>query len=114
MSEILISARFDVHAGKQDEFEALIPALVRKVRENEPEAKQYNWYHSDDHSKYVVLERYSDSDAVLVHLGNVGDLLGALLEVSELKVDLFGTPTAELSEAVAGIPTRVYTFERGL
>jgi len=113
MSELVISARFDVHAGKLDEFQSIIAAAIQKVRANEPRTLQYNWYHSDDHSRYIVLERYQDSDALLEHLADVGEELGAFLEVSDLAVDVFGTPSAELVEATAAIPVRVYTFHQG-
>ena len=114
MRELLISARFEVHAGKLDEFQSIVGAAVLKVRDNEPRTLQYNWYHSEDHSRYIVLERYEDSDALLEHLADVGEELGAFLEVSDLKVDVFGTPSAELVAATAAIPTRVYTFHQGL
>lgn len=114
MSELVISARFDVHAGKLEEFQSIIATAIQKVRANEPRTLQYNWYHSDDHSRYIVLERYQDSDALLEHLADVGEELGAFLEVSDLKVDVFGTPSAELVEATAAIPIRVYTFHHGL
>jgi quinol monooxygenase YgiN len=114
MSKLLISARFDVHAGKLDEFQSIMATAIRKVSDNEPRTLQYDWYHSDDHSRYVVLERYEDSDALLEHLANVSEELGAILEVADLKVDVFGTPSAELVEATAAIPIRVYTFHGGL
>ena len=76
MSELVISARFDVHAGKLDEVQTIIAAAIQKVRANEPRTLQYNWYHSDDHSSYIVLERYEDSDALLEHLADVGDVVG--------------------------------------
>ena len=114
MSDLVISARFDVHADKLDEFQSIITAAIQKVRDNEPRTLQYNWYHSEDHTRYIVLERYEDSDALLEHLADVGEELGAFLEVADLKVDVFGTPSPELVEATAAIPTRVYTFHQGL
>ena len=114
MSDLVISARFDVHAGKLDEFRSIMATAIQKVRDNEPRTLQYNWYHSEDHTRYIVLERYEDSDALLEHLADVGEELGAFLEVADLKVDVFGTPSPELVEATAAIPTRVYAFHQGL
>ena len=114
MSELRISAGLDVHEGMVDEFRAAAAACMQAVREKDSRTLQYDWYHNEDHSKYIVLERYRDSDAVLEHLGNLGELLGALLETCDLSVDVFGTPSAELVEAASAFPTRVYTFHQGL
>ena len=114
MSELRISAGLDVHDGMLDGFRAAAAACIQAVREKDTRTLQYDWYHNEDHSKYIVLEHYRDSEAVLEHLDNLGELLGALLETCDLTVDVFGNPSAELVEAAAAFPTRVYTPLQGL
>ena len=52
-----------------------------KVTADDPGVLQYDWFFNEDESKCVVRETYADSDAVLTHLGLVGDLLGRIIEV---------------------------------
>jgi quinol monooxygenase YgiN len=114
MSEIRVSAALDVHAGKLEEFRTVATAVIQVVREKDSGTRKYDWYHNADHSRYLVLEHYRDSEAVLEHIENLGELFGALLETCDLTLDVFGNPSAELAEAAAAIPTRVYTFYQGL
>ena len=54
-------------------------ALERTIPE--PGTLHYDWFFSEDETKCVVREIYADSDALLAHLGNVGELLGRLIEL---------------------------------
>ena len=40
---------------------------------------QYEMYFNDDQSECIVLERYKDSEALIQHAANVGDLMEAIL-----------------------------------
>lgn len=114
MSEIRVSAALDVHDGKLDAFLAAAAAVIRVVREKDSGTLGYDWYGNAEQTRFIVLERYRDSDAVLEHLANLGELFGSLLETADLTLDVFGNPSAELAEAAAAIPTRVYKFYQGL
>ena len=114
MSEIRVSAALDVHDGKLDAFLVAAAAVIRVVREKDSGTLGYDWYGNAEQTRFIVLERYRDSDAVLEHLANLGELFGSLLETADLTLDVFGNPSAELAEAAAAIPTRVYKFYQGL
>jgi len=114
MSELRLSVRCDIHAGKLDEFRSAAEACLQSVREKDTGTLQYEWFLSEDNTKCVILERYGDSDDLLQHIGNLGEIFGALLETCVMKVDVFGSPSAELLEAVSAIPIRTYTFFQGL
>ena len=62
----------------------------------------------------VVLETYADSLAVLAHAGNVGELLGKILEVADLSLELYGNPSEELRNAIEGMNPKIYPFNSGL
>lgn len=62
----------------------------------------------------VVRETYGDSDAVLAHLGVVGELLGKMAQLSDLSVEVFGNMSEELKNAVAGMPISSYSYFQGL
>lgn len=108
MSELQVSARLKIHPGKLEEFEAAARTCVEIVRERDSGTLEYDWYLSEDGSECEVRERYRDSEAVLEHLTNLGDQFGALLAIADLSVEIYGEPSAELLEATAAIPTKVY------
>lgn len=114
MSELRLSVRCDIHDGKLDAFRSLADACLQSVREKDTGTLQYEWFLNEDNTKCVILERYGNSDDLLQHIGNLGELFGALLETCVMKVDIFGNPSAELLEAASAIPIRVYTYFQGL
>ena len=112
MKELQVSALCKIHDGKLDDFKAAAAACVQSVRENDTGTLQYDWFFNEDMTECVVREKYPDSEAVLEHIANLGDALGALLETCDLSLEVFGDPSAELAEATAALPTRVYSFFR--
>ena len=77
-------------------------------------ALQYDWFFSPDNSVCIVRETYTDSNAVLAHMGNVGELLGQLLGMSDFELEIFGNPSEELLKAGAPLNPKVYSFYQGL
>lgn len=63
-----------------------------------------------------MLETYADSDALLTHIGNadVGELVDKLVALGGgLELDVFGTPSPQLTEAIAGVNPRYYSYFMG-
>ena len=50
----------------------------------------YHWYGSSDETTCTLIEQYPSAEHILAHLGNVGETLNRLLEVSSLSIDVFG------------------------
>ena len=109
MDELQLTARFAIHEGKLDEFESLARSCMDSVREKDSGTIQYDWFFSADRAGCVVRERYRDSAAVLEHAVNFGDLLGRIVAISDLDIEIYGSPTDELLEAFAGLAPRVYS-----
>jgi quinol monooxygenase YgiN len=114
MSSLQVIARFSIHDGKLDEFRALAERCMVAVREKDSGTSQYDWFLSDDDSECVVVETYRDSAAVFEHVGSVSEILGELAAVAELKLELFGSPTAELTDALSKLGVRTYSQFQGL
>ena len=110
MTELQVTARFRIHEGQFDEFETLAEQCIQIVREKDAGGTlQYDWFYNEAHDECVVRERYRDSDAVLEHMANLGDTVGALLDVCDFSAEICGTPSAELSEAIADFDVQVYS-----
>jgi quinol monooxygenase YgiN len=114
MKNIQITAKFKIHAGKVEEFKKIAADCITAVKKNEKGALQYDWFFSPDQTECVVRETYADSNAVLAHMGNVGDLLGKLIGLGDFELEIFGNMSEELQNAAAGLNPKVYSFYKGL
>ena len=72
---------FSIHAGKQEEARGIIQEMV-ETTSAEDGCLYYGF--SFDGDEAHCREAYADADAMLVHLGNAGELIGRLLEVADL------------------------------
>ncbi len=113
MKELQVTARCKIHDGKLDAFRVMAQECLRSVRERDDGTLQYDWFFNEDQTECVVCERYRDSAAVMQHIANLGDTMGALLETCDLSIEVFGDPSPELVEATKALPTQVYSFFQG-
>ena len=109
MQEIQVTARFSIHEGGLEEFKALAAEAVQAVRDQDTGTHQYDWFFSANLSECVVRERYADSQAVLDHIGHLGETLPALVGVADLALEIYGDPSPELLEASAGLEPEVFS-----
>jgi len=116
MKKVQITAKFKIHKGKLAEFKKIASDCVVAVTKNEKGkgAIQYDWFFSPDETECVVRETYADSNAVLAHMGNVGEMLGQLLAMSDFELEVYGNPSEELQKAAAALNPKVYSFYQGI
>jgi len=114
MKKITVVALLKIHPGKLDEFKNKVPELIKAVKQNEPGAIMYDWFLNEDAMECTVLETYADTKAVMAHVGNVGELLQQLFEISDLSMQVFGNPDPELSKMIQDMGARHYPFFSGL
>jgi quinol monooxygenase YgiN len=102
VSELQGIARFKFHEGKVEEFKRLSAQAMEIVRTKDTGTLQYDTYFNDDQSECMVLERFRDSEALIEHAANLGDLTDAILAtVSVVHGELLGEPSAELRANLA-------------
>jgi quinol monooxygenase YgiN len=109
MTEIHTMTRFGgVDPSDVDEFRRLVGEGVGRVA-GEPGTLQYEWFASGDGTSFVARETFADSDAVLAHAANVGDLVGRWSELSDsVDVEIFGAPSDDLRAALVAMAPTVY------
>jgi quinol monooxygenase YgiN len=100
--------KFD-EVGKLEEFKRLSAQAMEIVRAKDTGTLQYEIYFSDDQSECIVLERYRDSEALLEHAANLGELGAAILAMGLVSSELLGEPSAELRAQLADSPARLFT-----
>ena len=108
-----VIARFRIKPGQLESFKGITAKMIELVREKEKGVGclQYDWYYNDALSQCIVREIYRDSDAVLAHIGNVGPMLGQLAAISELSLQVCGSPSEALKKASEVIYITYYDFE---
>ena len=115
MKSLDVIARFGIKPGQLENFKEIAAKMIELVREKEKGVGclQYDWYYNDALSECIVREIYRDSDAVLAHMGNVGPMLGQLAAISELSLQVCGSPSETLKKASEGMDITYYDFEAG-
>jgi hypothetical protein len=73
------------------------------VRTKDTGTLQYEIYFNDDQSECIVLERYRDSEALIEHLANLGDLGAAILATGPVSGELL-VSRAQSSERICRQP----------
>jgi quinol monooxygenase YgiN len=114
MSRIMSVARFRIHPGRTEEFNVLAAECVRLVRQNDPATTLYEWFINDAQTECVAIDSYASSDAVLAHIRNVGPTMRKLRQLADVSVDLLGSPSAELLEALQFRSDGIYRLLDGL
>jgi quinol monooxygenase YgiN len=109
VSELLGIARFKFHEGKLEEFKRLSAQAMEIVRAKDSGTLQYDIYVNDDQSEAIVLERYTDSEPLIEHLANLGDLGAEILATGSVTGEVLGEPSAELRANLADSPVRLFT-----
>ena len=109
-SELLGIARFKIHKGKLKEYKRLSAQAMKIMRAKDTGTLQFDIFINDDQSEAFVIERYRDSEALIEHLANLGDLAAEILAtVSVSGGEVLGKPSAKLRANLADSPVRVFT-----
>jgi quinol monooxygenase YgiN len=106
VTELQGIARFKFHEGKLEELKRLSAQCIEIVRTKDTGTLQYDIYFNEDQSECIVHERYRDSDALIEHAANIGDLMEAILATGSVSGELLGEPSAELRAKMAGSEVR--------
>jgi quinol monooxygenase YgiN len=117
MTKIQITARFKIKDGQLTKFTQLAHQCIAIVNEKEKGKGgnlQYDWFLNEESGECLVRETYTDSDALLIHMGNVGEPLGALMQISDLSIEFCGKPSPELVAATEGLKVDVYSYLGGM
>ena len=110
MKQLQVTATFPRIPGDNlSEFKRLAGEAL-KLTADDPGVPQYDWYFNDDETKCVVRETYADSDAVLTHLGLLGDLLGTIIELGGgVQIEVFGSPSDSLLKVTESLQPTIYS-----
>ncbi len=95
--------QMSVREGRLNDVRDLMREMVAATQQ-EQATQGYEWFLSEDGKTCHLNERYADSEAVMVHLGNFGskfaDRFLACFEPTSISV--YGDPSAEARAALDG------------
>ena len=104
---------FKIHAGQVEAFKAFGPQFIART-ETEPKCLHYAFSFCGDEAH--CREGYTDADALLAHLDNVGALLQEALKIADLvRLEVHG-PAAELAklqEPLKGLNPKYFELAEG-
>jgi quinol monooxygenase YgiN len=107
-----------VKDGRSDELRALMAEMVEATQRDEPGTLNYEWHLTPDGSHCHLYERYTDSEAALVHMGNFGaKYAGRFFDILQAeRFVVYGSPNEQVRGALgamgAVITTPVAGFAR--
>ena len=96
--------QLSLNEGKSNDFKTLMADMVAATR-NEAGCQTYEWFKSADGATFHICERYDDSAATLVHLGNFGAHFAERFMgcVTPTGLNVYGDPSADLRGALDGL-----------
>ena len=114
MEQIQVTATFpNIAPDSLAQFKGLAGDVL-KITAEDPGVLQYDWFFDANESMCVVRETYQNPEAVLTHVGMVGDMLGPLIELGGgLEIEIFGSPSEQLVQALEAFRPTYYSYFQG-
>ena len=114
MGELQAVVRFKFHADKVEEFKRLSAECLEIVRAKDVGTLQYDTYFNDDDSEAIVLERFRDSDALILHGQNMAPLMESIMATGTVSGELLGDLSEELRTQMTGSPVGLFRLYQAL
>ena len=109
MKEIQLTVSLKIHSGKLEDFKTIAAECMNIVREKDTGTLQYDWFFNQDQTECHVREQYRDSEAILEHMGNLGENFGRLLAITDFSAKVYGSPSEALLKATEGLNLAIYS-----
>lgn len=114
MDELQGIVRFTFHPGMVDDFKRLSAECLEIVRSKDDGTLEYDTYLNADESQAIVLERFRDSDALILHGQNMAPLMDGIMATADVSGELLGNPSEELRAALADSPVGLFSLYQSL
>jgi quinol monooxygenase YgiN len=114
MGELRGIVRFKFHADQVEEFKRLSAECLEIVRTKDAGTLQYDTYFNADESESIVLERFRDCDALILHAQNMAPFIESLMATGTVSGELLGELSEQLRAQMAGSPVGLFTLYQAL
>ena len=107
--------QLSIKEGKLDDFKAIVSTMVDITKMTEPNTLVYEYHINEDGTECHLLETFKDSDAFMVHLGNVGHLFDTLFGSAIMtRAKIYGNPSTELQQALDPLGVEYFAHLNGI
>ena len=114
-SAIVTDFQLAIKEGQVEAFKAFVTTMIEVTDANEPNTLVYEWYINEDGSECHLLETFKDSDAFMVHLGNVSHMFDTLFGLATMtRFKIYGSPSAELQQALDPLGVQYFSHFNGV
>lgn len=109
-TELHSVVRFRFHdAASREEFQRLSAECLEIVRTKDPGTLQYDTFFNEDQTEAIVIERFTDLEALLVHGQNIGDeMMARIVATADCHGELLGPVPDEVRADLRGGPVQVF------
>jgi quinol monooxygenase YgiN len=114
MSELRGIVRFRFHPDKVEEFKRLSAECLEVVKAKDDGTLQYDTYFNEDESECIVLERFRDADALILHSQNMAPFMESIMATGDVSGELLGDLSDDLRAQMAGSPVGLFTLYQAL
>ncbi len=103
MAAVSWNLRVSIREGQSENFRSLMHEMVASAQA-EAGTQCYEWFTNSDGTSCHFIERYTDSEAALAHLGGFGANFAErfLACVEPTAIDVYGEPSAEVRGVLDG------------
>lgn len=114
MTQIRVTAVMAIKPGRLAEFKDAVSKL-NEITKDEPATQIYEYFATSDGTKVILHEHYDNSEGMLAHFANVGELAASTMELFDLeRLDLCGEPSAELENLLSSLDQSALTIYKPL
>jgi len=114
MGELQGIVRFTFHPGQVEEFKRLSARCLEIVRAKDDGTLQYDTFLNADESQAIVLERFRDAEALLLHSRNMAELMEPIMATATVSGELLGDLSDELRAQMEGSPVGLFSLYQSL
>lgn len=100
--------RLRIHAGRLEEFKRIAADSIALAREKDVGTIRYDIFLNEDETEAVVYEEFVNSDARLRHLENLGDNVGAMLDIVDMQAEVWLHSDEKLRASTKGYDVSFY------
>ena len=112
---IVTDFQLSIKEGKLEDFKSIVNNMVGITELNEPNTLVYEYHINEDGTECHLLETFKDSDAFMIHLGNVSHMFGALFELATItSAKIYGSPSTELKQALDPLGVEYFAHLNGI
>jgi quinol monooxygenase YgiN len=114
MGELQGIVRFTFHPGAVEEFKRISAECLEVVKAKDVGTLQYDTYFNADESQAIVLERFRDSDALILHSQNMAPFMESIMATASVSGELLGDLSDDLRTLMDGSPVGLFSLYQSL